>query len=113
MRTELVRIFASKTTAEWVAWAGEHNTTIAPVNTPKTLADDVQFQDRLGFMDHQTHGADMLPYPVKFVGEEQVDPTPAPSAGEHTDEVLTSVLGYDADRVAALRGANAFGPDGQ
>ena len=113
MRTELVKIFATKTTAEWVAWAGEHNTTLAPVNTPKTLADDAQFQDRLGFMDHETHGADMLPYPVKFVGEEAVDPTPAPTAGQHTDEVLTSVLGYDAERIAQLRAADTFGPDGQ
>ena len=107
--TSWCKIFRTKTTAEWVAWSGEHNTTIAPVNTPKTLADDAQFQDRLGFMDHETHGADMLPYPVKFVGEDQVDPTPAPTVGEHTDEVLTEVLGYDADRIAVLRAANTFG----
>jgi crotonobetainyl-CoA:carnitine CoA-transferase CaiB-like acyl-CoA transferase len=55
----------------------------------------------------------MLPHPVKFVGEEPVDPTPAPAAGEHTDEVLASVLGYDEARIAQLRAANTFGPDGQ
>ena len=69
----------------------------------------VQFADRLGFMPHETHGADMLPHPVKFVGEDVVDPTPAPSAGQHNDEVVTEVLGYDADRLAALRAAGAFG----
>ena len=109
LRRELVQIFATRSTAEWVIWSGEHNTTIAPVNTPKTLADDVQFADRLGFMPHETHGADMLPHPVKFVGEDVVDPTPAPSAGQHNDEVVTEVLGYDADRLAALRAAGAFG----
>ena len=80
LRGELAEIFRTRTTAEWVVFSGEHNTTIAPVNTPKTLADDPQFIERLGFMDHETHGADMLPHPVKFVGEEPVDPAPAPTA---------------------------------
>ena len=87
----------------------EYNTTIAPVNTPETLAEDPQFIERLGFMPHETHGADMEPYPVKFVGETPVDPTPAPTVGEHTDEILTEVLGYDSAKIDALRGANALG----
>ena len=109
MRRELVEIFRTKTTAEWVEWSGVHNTTIAPVNTPKTLADDPQFQDRLGFMPHETHGADMLPYPVKFIGEPTVDPAPAPTVGEHTEQVLRDTLGYGDDRIAALRDAGALG----
>lgn len=112
MRRELVEIFRTKTTAEWVEWSGVHNTTIAPVNTPQTLADDPQFQDRFGFMPHERHGADMLPYPVKFVGEPAHDPTPAPTVGEHTEQVLRETLGYDDDRVASLRAAGALGtPD--
>jgi len=79
------------------------------VNTPKTLADDPQFLDRLGFMPHETHGADMIPYPVKFVDSELPDPGPAPSAGQHTDEVLAEVLGYDDARIAALHDAGALG----
>ena len=109
MRRELVEIFRTRTTAEWVEWSGKVNTTIAPVNTPKTLADDPQFQDRLGFMDHEAHGADMIPHPVKFVDGSVPDPTPAPTAGQHTDEILSDVLGYDADKVAALRAAGALG----
>lgn len=109
MRRELVEIFRTKTTAEWVIWSGEVNTTIAPVNTPQTLADDPQFKDRLDFMPYESHGADMLPHPVKFVGEEPVDPTPAPTAGQHNDEVVTEVLGYSAERLAELRKAGAFG----
>lgn len=109
LRKELVKIFRTRTTAEWVEWSGEVNTTIAPVNTPRTLADDPQFQDRLGFLPHQTHGADMIPYPVKFVDGSLPDPTPAPTAGQHTDEVLADVLGYDAARIAELRSAGALG----
>lgn len=108
LRAELAKIFRARTTAEWVAWSGEHNTTIAPVNTPKTLADDPQFQARLGFLPHERHGADMLPYPVKFVGEEPVVPAKAPSAGEHNDQVLAE-LGYSPERIAELREAGALG----
>jgi crotonobetainyl-CoA:carnitine CoA-transferase CaiB-like acyl-CoA transferase len=51
----------------------------------------------------------MIPYPVKFVDGSLPDPTPAPSAGQHTDEVLAEVLGYDADRIASLRATGALG----
>ena len=114
LRAELFEIFKTKTTAEWVIWSGEVNTTIAPVNTPETLAEDPQFKERLGFMPYEGDvGAEMQPYPVKFVGEDSTVPDAAPTVGEHTDEVLTSVLGYDQARIDELRAANAFGPDGQ
>jgi crotonobetainyl-CoA:carnitine CoA-transferase CaiB-like acyl-CoA transferase len=109
LRKELAAIFKTRTSAEWVEWSGQVNTTIAPVNTPKTLADDPQFQARLGFMPHETHGADMIGTPLKFIDAELPDPTPAPAAGEHNDEVLAEVLGYDAERIAALRAAGALG----
>jgi crotonobetainyl-CoA:carnitine CoA-transferase CaiB-like acyl-CoA transferase len=51
----------------------------------------------------------MIPYPVKFIGEEPVDPTPAPTAGQHNDEVLEQVLGYTPEQVASLREAGALG----
>jgi crotonobetainyl-CoA:carnitine CoA-transferase CaiB-like acyl-CoA transferase len=112
LRRELAEIFRTRTTAEWVRWSGEVNTTIAPVNTPRTLADDPQFQARLGFLPHETHGADLLPHPVKFLDGSLPDPAPAPTVGQHTDEVLSGVLGYDDSRIAALRAAGALGGDG-
>jgi crotonobetainyl-CoA:carnitine CoA-transferase CaiB-like acyl-CoA transferase len=112
LRAELAAIFVTRTTAEWVAWSGEVNTTIAPVNSPRTLADDPQFRERLGFMEHSTHGADMLPTPLKYVGEELPDPAAAPTAGQHTDEVLAEVLGYDAARIEAVRASGALGARG-
>ena len=36
-------------------------------------------------------------------------PTKAPTVGQHTDEVLREVLGYDDARVEALREAGALG----
>jgi formyl-CoA transferase len=32
----------------------------------------------------------------------------SPTLGEHTDEVLREVLGYDAGKIASLKSAGAF-----
>jgi len=79
------------------------------VNTPKTIADDPQFQARFPWLPAKEHGADMLPFPVKFMGEELPEPSMAPTAGEHTESVLTEVLGYDATQLEKLREAGALG----
>jgi crotonobetainyl-CoA:carnitine CoA-transferase CaiB-like acyl-CoA transferase len=109
LRDELAAIFRERTTAEWVELGDRVNTPIAPVNTPRTLAEDPQFQNRMPWIPCERVGADQLPSPVKVLGEDIPLPERAPTAGQHTDEVLTGVLGYDADRVAALRAAGALG----
>jgi crotonobetainyl-CoA:carnitine CoA-transferase CaiB-like acyl-CoA transferase len=102
-------VFKTKTSAEWIRLGDEANFPIAPVNTPKTIKDDPQFQDRFPLYGHEKHGADMLPFPVRFPGESLPEPSRAPTVGQHTDEVIQAVLGYDASRVAALRESGAFG----
>ena len=109
MRTILRDIFRSRSTAQWIAFGIEFNTPIAPVNTPANLVDDPQFKARFRVLPHQQHGADMLGFPVKFVGEAEITPTKAPTPGQHSEQVLREVLGYDAARIAALRGAGALG----
>src|SRR5262249_6585017 len=109
LRTELADIFRTRTTAEWVTLGDEVNTPIAPANTPKTLADDPQFQDRLPWISREHVGNDQVPSPIKVIGEEMPVPTKAPDAGQHTDEVLAEVLGYDDDRIKQLREAGALG----
>jgi crotonobetainyl-CoA:carnitine CoA-transferase CaiB-like acyl-CoA transferase len=42
-------------------------------------------------------------------GEDLPLPTKAPTVGEHSEDVLRSVLGYDDARIAALREAGALG----
>jgi crotonobetainyl-CoA:carnitine CoA-transferase CaiB-like acyl-CoA transferase len=109
MRGELRDIFLTRTSKEWIAFGNEANTPIAPVNTPKTIADDPQFQHRLGFIPAERLGADQLPSPIKFVGEELPLPAKAPTVGQHSEDVLRSLLGYDDERIAALRKAGAIG----
>ena len=98
-------IFKTRTINEWIAFADEHNTTIAPANTPQTVRrrpavpGPVQRGRR-----PSRRGADELLFPLHVEGEELPIPTMAPTVGEHTDEVLTRVLGYDADQLAQAQG---------
>jgi crotonobetainyl-CoA:carnitine CoA-transferase CaiB-like acyl-CoA transferase len=109
LQRELRAIFATRSSAEWIRLGDEKNFPIAPVNSPKTIADDPQFRDRFPLYSHDAHGADMLPFPVKFATGELPEPARAPTVGEHSDAVLRDVLGYDADRIAQLRAAGALG----
>jgi crotonobetainyl-CoA:carnitine CoA-transferase CaiB-like acyl-CoA transferase len=109
LREELRAIFASRTTAEWVELGGKVNTPIAPVNTPQTIAEDPQFKARLPWLPAAEVGNDQVPSPIKLVGEELPRPHRAPTAGEHSDQVLREVLGYDDERIEGLRRAGVLG----
>ena len=109
LQRELREIFKTRSSADWLRLGDEKNFPIAPVNSPKNIADDPQFRDRFPLYSHEKHGADMLPFPVKFMGEALPEPSWAPTGGEHTEAVLRDVLGYDAERIDALRGAGALG----
>jgi crotonobetainyl-CoA:carnitine CoA-transferase CaiB-like acyl-CoA transferase len=103
MQAFLTETFASRTTAEWVIFGDEKNTPICPINTPKTIMDDPQFHDRFEWFPASHLDADMLSFPVKVGGENLPEPTRAPSAGQHTDEVFREIAGYDDEKIAALR----------
>ncbi|AYH43692.1 carnitine dehydratase [Azoarcus sp. DN11] len=102
-------IFRTRTTEQWLAFGVEANTPIAPVNTAQNIVDDPQFKARFKLIPHETHGADMLGFPVQFVGEELPTPSRAPTVGEHRETVLREVLGYDAATIDALAQEKAFG----
>ncbi len=109
LQAELRDIFRTRTSQEWIDFADEHNTTIAPANTAQSVRHDPQFQDRFRWTSYDDAGADMLLFPLHVEGEELPVPSKAPEVGEHTEQVLRSVLGYDDDKLAALREAGALG----
>jgi crotonobetainyl-CoA:carnitine CoA-transferase CaiB-like acyl-CoA transferase len=109
LQAELRDIFRTRTSQEWIDFADEHNTTIAPANTAQTVRHDPQFQDRFQWVSYDDAGADMLLFPLHVEGEELPVPAKAPELGEHTDQVLRDVLGYDDAKVASLRDAGALG----
>ena len=106
---ELAGIFATRTTDEWVALGGRIDVPIVAVNTPRTVAEDPQFQDRLPWLPAARLGADQLPTPIKVVDGELPVPTRAPTPGQHGDEILREVLGYDDTEIERRRAAGAFG----
>ncbi len=109
LQRELRALFKTRTTVEWIALGNEKNFPVAPVNSPKTVADDPQFRARFRWYGAEAHGADMISFPVRFPGEELPEPGRAPSVGEHSEDVLRRVLGYDAARIAKLRESGALG----
>jgi crotonobetainyl-CoA:carnitine CoA-transferase CaiB-like acyl-CoA transferase len=109
LRGILRDIFATRSCSEWIAFGMEHNTPICPANTPKTLADDPQFQDRLPWIPASRLGADMVPTPLKFIDEALPVPTKAPTVAEHRDSVLRDVLGWDDAQIKAAAESGAFG----
>jgi crotonobetainyl-CoA:carnitine CoA-transferase CaiB-like acyl-CoA transferase len=113
LQGELRAIFRTKTAAEWLEFGGRVNTPIAPVNTPRTVLDDPQFADRFPLLPADDMGADQIFTPLHFVGEELPAPDKAPTVGQHTEDVLRSVLGYDDARLAAARQGGAFGAGDQ
>jgi crotonobetainyl-CoA:carnitine CoA-transferase CaiB-like acyl-CoA transferase len=108
LHRELTRIFASHPTEHWIHLGREHNTPIAPVNTPQSIGADPQFRERLPWIPKERLDADMLPYPVRVDSAVLAPPERAPAAGQHTDEVLKEA-GYGEERIRALRSSGAIG----
>ena len=108
LHIELREIFKQKSSAEWLQFSEDENTPIAPVYNAKTAPTDPQFQHRLPFYSIEDLGAEQLPLPVKIIGEEPLVPSKAPEVGEHTDEILQEILGYDESLIADLRDNGAF-----
>jgi crotonobetainyl-CoA:carnitine CoA-transferase CaiB-like acyl-CoA transferase len=110
LRRELAAIFATRTTAEWIAFGQRVNTPICPVNTVKTITRDPQFQARMAMRPYQEAGTDLMPSPIKLIGEALPVPTiAAREPGRDNDEVLRNVLGYDEAKIGALRRSGALG----
>lgn len=92
MRAELTRIFASKSAAEWRAYAAERDVCVEVVATPEEWRDDRQRLALAGDRDPRK-----MPMPLGAPSAAS-----APRQGEHTAQVLAEA-GVDAARVASLR----------
>lgn len=112
LRRELQALFSARTTQEWIQLGVDHNCPIAPVNTAASISADPQFQDRLPWLSSDEFGTDLIPNPVRLVDRDgqAIETRPvrrAPSAGEHSDEVLSTVLGKSRAEIDALVASGA------
>jgi crotonobetainyl-CoA:carnitine CoA-transferase CaiB-like acyl-CoA transferase len=107
----LEEAFVARTTADWVDLLQAAGVPCAPVNdVHAALADpQVAAREALVELEHDTLAPVRMPAsPLRLGGA----PNPlrrAPRRGEHTDEVLSEVCGYDADRIGHLRATGALG----
>jgi alpha-methylacyl-CoA racemase len=111
-RAEVAAIFASRTRAEWGAFAARHDVCVMPVLEGDEPRADPQLVHRRSFVEVETpwEGRAMpgLASPVRLRGAE-APLRPAPRLGADTDLVL-SESGFDESEVAALRGSGVLTP---
>ena len=102
--------FAERTTDDWLVRL-RGRVPCAPVNTiAQALADEqVRARGMIVEVEHPEFGLlREVASPVRTAGLNS-PPTPAPRLGQHTDEILSGLLRYDAARVASLRASGALG----
>lgn len=109
LRGELRTIFANASAQHWIDFAASHDTAIAPVNTPASIADDPQFRERFELLAPSAVGTDQLPSPLRFgAGAGAVAGAAlAPTPGQHTTSILSDLVGLDEGEIAELRKVGA------
>ncbi len=103
---EIQAITATMTTDEVVTMMDAADVPVAPVNTRQAMIDDPHIRHR-GLLVESEHPVVGNIRQVRSPARYSVTPSGlrrhAPSFGEHTDEILTNVLGHSAEDVARLR----------
>lgn len=109
LEAELAAWFAQRTTDAAVRHLSSHSVPCAPINDVAAAANDPHIAEREAMVEVPDPVAGTMWVTGKMI---KFSRTPmqvgsAPSLGEHTDQILTELLGYDSERVAALKAAKA------
>jgi crotonobetainyl-CoA:carnitine CoA-transferase CaiB-like acyl-CoA transferase len=99
LKRKLREIFATKTRAEWEAFAAERDCCLEPVLEPEELTSDPHLVARKAFFEMSSPWGTIPQFRLPAL-----DPAaaPPPKQGEHTDAILREA-GFDDARVAQLR----------
>jgi crotonobetainyl-CoA:carnitine CoA-transferase CaiB-like acyl-CoA transferase len=97
-----------KTTEEWLAELGELKVPCSPVNNIEQVFEDphVKYRGMRIEMDHPTAGSGKVPLignPVKMSGTPPQYRLAPPTLGQHSDEVLKELLGFDEKQIQELK----------
>jgi crotonobetainyl-CoA:carnitine CoA-transferase CaiB-like acyl-CoA transferase len=102
----LTPVMKSKTTAEWIDALEELKIGCGPINTLEQVFADPHVQAREMVVE-MAHGSGetvkVIANPVKLSATPPSYRSPPPVLGEHTEDVLASVLKMSASDIAALR----------
>jgi formyl-CoA transferase/CoA:oxalate CoA-transferase len=100
----LQEIFITKTVDDWMEALRREDVPASPVNTLDRVMVDAQLLHRgmIVEVDHPLSGSfKAVGNPVKDLGSEEIFHHP-PALGEHTEEILRGLLGYDSQRIEKL-----------
>ncbi len=103
---DLARTMLERTTAEWVERIEAHDVPCGPINTYDQVFKDPQVLHRGLRIDIARSDGVMVPgiaSPLRLAGTPVAYTQAPPALGEHTDKVLSEILGKSADEIASLR----------
>lgn len=107
LEADLCSILATKTTKEWMGlFAKGVAFPYGPVNDMKQVFEDEQVihSGMRQQVEHSTVGTvEQVGPAVRFSSSNNSIRSPPPTLGQHTDTVLSNLLGYDQDRIQQLR----------
>lgn len=99
-------LFRQKRTDEWVALLDGAGVPAAPVNTLDSALDDPHHELRDMVVRYEYPGVGpvrAIGNPIKLSRHPRIRCAPPPTLGQQTDEILSRVLGYQPERIQALR----------
>jgi crotonobetainyl-CoA:carnitine CoA-transferase CaiB-like acyl-CoA transferase len=102
---ELARTMLTRTSAEWIARLEARDVPCGPINNYKQVFEDQQVQHR-GLRVDISRGSgtvSTIASPLRLQGTPAAYEQAPPCLGEHTEEVLATVLGKSAQEITALR----------
>ncbi len=105
---EIHAVFASRESAEWLEALTAAGLPCGPINSIPEVFEDPHIRDR-GIVQQVRHSAapdvstSIMRTPIRMSGQEFTVRCPPPMVGEHTEDILSDLLGYDAARIADLR----------
>jgi CoA:oxalate CoA-transferase len=111
LKAVLNQIFPARTVAQWIAALDAAGIPCGPINTIDRLLEDPQVKARDMIVDvvHPVAGHLRMPgLPIKLSETPGEVSRPSPLLGQHTEEILAELLGFGAERVAALRASHAI-----
>ncbi len=111
LRPLLAEVFRGQTTAAWQTRLDAAGIPISPINTVADVMEHPQVlaREMLVQLNHPVAGKMTVPgIPVKLSDTPGALRTAAPTLGQHTEEVLSELLGYTAEQIAQLRTEGAI-----
>ena len=102
----LAAIFKKRSTRDWVSALEGAGVANGPINTIKQVFEEPQVIARGMRIDlpHPTAGTvPLVASPMRFSGTPLEHKMAPPTLGQHTDEILRDVLGYDEKKIRELR----------